>query len=112
MNDLEGAKAHLENDLVVMKSRRGASAISEDGIQKVLCVYKDIVMSKNITECKKFIEQFVHKVVVNYNTVKVILTLDGVVDSNGGREGTRTPDLLNASQALSRLSYTPMQELL
>ena len=31
----------------------------------------------------------------------------GVVD-----EGTRTPDLLNANQALSQLSYTPMQELI
>jgi hypothetical protein len=25
----------------------------------------------------------------------------------GGREGIRTPDLLNASQVLSQLSYTP-----
>ena len=29
------------------------------------------------------------------------------LDSNGGDKGIRTPDLLNAIQALSQLSYTP-----
>ena len=28
-------------------------------------------------------------------------------ESNGGAEGSRTPDLLNAIQALSQLSYGP-----
>ena len=28
---------------------------------------------------------------------------------NGGAEGTRTPDFLLAKEALSRLSYSPMQ---
>ena len=30
------------------------------------------------------------------------------LDSNGGDKGIRTPDLLNAIQALSQLSYTPV----
>ena len=30
-----------------------------------------------------------------------------LININGGAEGNRTPDLLNAIQALSRLSYGP-----
>ena len=33
--------------------------------------------------------------------------LHGYWDVNGGDEGDRTPDLLNAIQALSQLSYAP-----
>ena len=32
----------------------------------------------------------------------------GLLDSHGGDEGDRTPDLLTASQALSQLSYAPV----
>ena len=32
----------------------------------------------------------------------------GLLDSHGGDEGNRTPDLLTASQALSQLSYAPV----
>ena len=32
------------------------------------------------------------------------------VKQNGGDEEDRTPDLLNANQALSQLSYVPVEE--
>ncbi len=32
-------------------------------------------------------------------------------EKNGGAEGNRTPDLLNAIQALSQLSYSPTESL-
>lgn len=33
----------------------------------------------------------------------------GSLDSSGGREGIRTPDLTDANRVLSQLSYTPIQ---
>ena len=35
--------------------------------------------------------------------------LTQVPDFSGGAEGSRTPDLLNAIQALSQLSYNPVE---
>ena len=89
MNELENAKKQITDDLLAIKSKT-TSAISEDVIRKVLGAYKHHVTSKNIPECKKFIEKYVHKVIVSRDTVRVILTLDGVVDFNGGGGGIRT----------------------
>ena len=37
-------------------------------------------------------------------------TADSTLKRNGGDEEDRTPDLLNANQALSQLSYVPVEE--
>ena len=40
---------------------------------------------------------------------KDLLNSEGLCIHDGGDEGNRTPDLLTASQALSQLSYAPVQ---
>ena len=41
----------------------------------------------------------------NHLLIKIVLSIDGRL--LGGDEGNRTPDLLNANQTLSHLSYAP-----
>ena len=42
--------------------------------------------------------------------IKIVLSIDGRL--LGGDEGNRTPDLLNANQTLSHLSYAPIDAAL
>ena len=72
-----------------------------------------------LTERRAFIESFVKEIVVMPDDIPIPgrdaeeMALNGPVLSTvkfGGAEGNRTPDLLNAIQALSQLSYSPTGE--
>ena len=62
--------------------------------------------AKSFTEPRDYRGVFLYKKTVYYFTnipSKVLFYI-----AYGGDEGDRTPDLLNAIQALSQLSYAPM----
>ena len=84
---------------------------------------KEISAEADLTERKAFLRSFIERIEVNGSeaTIRYRLplpqggkTLDRVsvlpVDAPGGAEGIRTPDLLRAKEALSRLSYSPPRQ--
>ena len=81
---------------------------------------RDLLNESSLTERKAFIRSFVKEVRVTGDEVLVTYTIPMLprglaeeklpvlsIGHDGGAEGTRTPDLLRAKEALSQLSYSP-----
>jgi hypothetical protein len=84
-----------------------------------------LLEESEISERKAFLKSFIkritvdgEKVTVNYKLPLPDRSKDEFnlsvlpIDTSGGAEGIRTPYLLNAIEALSRLSYSPTENLL
>ncbi len=85
---------------------------------------RGLLSQGSLSEQKAFIRSFVKEVRVTGKEVLIIYTMplppNGVIHersgvlsivNDGGAEGTRTPDLLRAREALSQLSYSPFTML-
>ena len=81
---------------------------------------RNVLQERSLTEQRSFIRSFVKEVTIKGNEVTLEytfpMTKSGDQKENlgvlsivhvGGPEGSRTPDLLTASQTLSQLSYRP-----
>lgn len=81
---------------------------------------RSLLEESDFTERKAFLRSFVKRIDIDKDkaTVHYHLPLPNnenrkveaevlPIDTFGGAEGTRTPDLLGASEALSQLSYSP-----
>ena len=83
---------------------------------------RNLLNESKIAERKAFIKSFVKEIEVTGDTVVMRYTIpmakEGLLEESlgvprivrhGGAEGIRTPDLLRAREALSQLSYSPIQ---
>ena len=81
---------------------------------------KSLLEESDIIERKAFLRSLIKRIEINKDEVRVYYHLPLPQDKKrkvaaevlpivilGGAEGTRTPDLLRAKEALSRLSYSP-----
>lgn len=105
ITNLESKKVSLESQLIECQIKAEANMITVESITNYLLANMRLLKNKNLDTCKRLIQEFVEKVLVRKENIEVIMKI--TVDLHGGCKGTRTPDLLNANQALSQLSYTP-----
>ncbi len=89
--NLEKEKTELGIQLCHLKSTAKTKIIDEDTLSKVFSSYRFFVSNKDKKEIKKCIHQYVDKVLVFEDHVKVIFRLYIVVVMFGGDEGSRTP---------------------
>ncbi len=115
------AKAMLSERRVVLDDVETITAYAED--------MSEFLKTSELTESRAFIESFVKEIVVSPGSAVVRYTIPMPEDSRipgrdaeevalhspvlsivkyGGAGGTRTPYLLNAIEALSQLSYSPV----
>ena len=92
LTNLERVKANLESNLQEVKIKQEkVTVIDEKTIRKVLSVFQKFVHERNIPEIKKFIGQYVQRVEIFKDYIKVVLKSYIVVVTFGGGEGSRTP---------------------
>ena len=86
---------------------------------------RNLLSQSAIAERKSFIKSFVKEIVMTNDTAILKYTIPlpkaGVLEEHlgvlhiahhGGAEGSRTPDLLRAREALSQLSYSPIRQFI
>ena len=84
-NDLkqhEDRKRALEIFIDEMTLNNAVSMINEDMIYELVEASKEFVRTKNISECKNFIQSYVEKVIVNAENVEVVFKIH-VPSDNG-----------------------------
>ncbi|OLN33846.1 Recombinase [Desulfosporosinus metallidurans] len=93
LDRLELLKQNLEIKLNgIMNTQENIKVIDEETIKKILSEYKKHIHDRNTYEVKKFISQFVQKVEIYKDYIKVVLSLSHIiVVTFGGGEGTCTP---------------------
>lgn len=71
MKELEERKAQLE--LRISETElSNTKKIDEEQIRKIISIFKQFVMERNLPECKKFIHNYVQKVIIFKDRVEVI----------------------------------------
>ena len=124
---LEKLEVAAENARSVLSERR-AVLDNVDIIAAYAMDMSEFLMNSEITECRAFIRTFVREIAVNPGEAVIHYTIPTPKDSPlkggdaadvalrgpvmstvppSGAEGSRTPDLLRAKEALSHLSYSP-----
>jgi site-specific DNA recombinase len=116
IDEAEAARCEVEE---LLTNRRMQLADME---MVMRCVedLRGLLSQGSLSERKAFIRSFVKEVRVTGKEVLILYTMnlppDGATHErsgvlsivhDGGAEGTRTPDLLRAREALSQLSYSP-----
>lgn len=72
MDDLKDKKAKLEVAIKEQESRSQAPKITEEQVKQLFYLFREFVTQRNIPECKKFIQNYVDKVIVYKDHVEVI----------------------------------------
>ena len=116
-NQLQAARCEVEE---LLTNRRIQLADMEMVMRYVEDI-RGLLSQGSLSEQKAFIRSFVKEVRVTGKEVLIIYTMplppNGTIHEraevlsivhDGGAEGTRTPDLLRAREALSQLSYIPV----
>jgi site-specific DNA recombinase len=114
---LQGRKSELH---MLMTGERAEVATQQE-VAECAADFKELLQEGSLMERKAFVRSFVDEVRVTGEHVLVNYRLPAPLSKSsagkspvldivryGGAEGIRTPDLLLAKQALSRLSYSPV----
>lgn len=75
MEELKERKVYLEGKLVDIEARQSVSKVTEEDIRGLLTGFKEYVVTKNIPECKNFIQDFIKEVVVYKTHVEVVFNV-------------------------------------
>jgi len=75
MDELVDRKTSLEAQINEQEARRKVTRISEEQVRKLFSMFRSFVEERNIPECKKFIHNYVDKVVVYKDRVEVIFNV-------------------------------------
>lgn len=75
MNDLKNKKVKLEVAIKEQESRSQAPKIAEEQVKQLFSMFREVVTQRNIPECKKFIQNYVDKVIVYKDHVEVIFNV-------------------------------------
>ncbi len=103
IKNLQSEREALEVSIKLLKQQ---SLWTKEKIIKFILANKTAASETSKTAYARFlINKFVDQVILTPDDI--ILKYHFEVDNAGGPEGNRTPDLLNAIQALSQLSYKP-----
>ena len=115
-DELNKSKIQVEADMVV----RGVEQVDVAMVKTYAHDLRSLLEEADFTERKALLRSFIKRIEVNKKQVTVHYNLPipqdvpsseqvGVlpIETLGGAEGIRTPDLLRAREALSQLSYSP-----
>jgi site-specific DNA recombinase len=80
---LEDRKLFMEGYIKDMRMNSNASMISEETIRELLCRSQEFVRTRNIPECRNFIQSYVEKVIVYEGKVEVCFRIH--IPDNDGR---------------------------
>ena len=105
INGFVQQKEELEGSLAVV-STSANNLWTKDKIIKYMQKKKEALSSSDTATFKELINLFVNRIILTPDDIVVDYRFG--VDNHGGPKGNRTPDLLNAIQALSQLSYRPV----
>ena len=75
MEDLKDRKTKLEVTLIEIENRNQAPKITEELVKNLFSMFRGFVTERNIPECKKFIQNYVDKVIVYKGHVEVIFNV-------------------------------------
>ncbi|WP_088186817.1 recombinase family protein [Desulfosporosinus sp. FKA] len=75
MSELEDEKQSIEIFIQQLNAKNSTTQITEDNLRQILSVFKQFVTEKNIPECKKFIDNYVNKVLVYKDHIEVVFSL-------------------------------------
>lgn len=75
MDDLKDKKVKLEVAIKEQESRSQAPKIAEEQVKQLFSMFREFVTQRNIPECKKFIQNYVDKVIVYKDHVEVIFNV-------------------------------------
>ncbi|SET51690.1 site-specific DNA recombinase [Natronincola peptidivorans] len=75
MDELQGRKLKLEQNILEMENKSNASTIKEEQVKKLFSMFRDFVKERNLPECKKFVQNYVDKVIVYKDHVEVIFNV-------------------------------------
>ncbi len=120
-DDLGKARVQTEADLVL----EGVQHVDVETVKSYAQDLRSLLEESDFTQSKAFLRSFVKRIVINGSQAKIQYHLpmppDGKkmqsigvlpIDTFGGAGGVRTPYLLNAIQALSQMSYSPIPNIL
>ena len=77
MEALKDRKTKLESTLMEQEIKRQAPQITEEQVKNLFSIFRGFVRERNIPECKKFIQNYVDKVIVYKDHVEVNLDFRG-----------------------------------
>lgn len=87
MDELKGRKSDIEYKLIQFKSNELTQIVTEKNVRDLLKDFRGYVTSRNIPECKKFIQDFVKEVVVYKEHIEVIFNVSfSLLKKNDGIE--------------------------
>lgn len=75
MNELKDKKVKLEVAIKEQERRSQAPKIAEEQVKQLFSMFREFVTQPNIPECKKFIQNYVDKVIVYKDHVEVIFNV-------------------------------------
>ena len=75
MDELKNKKTDLEYKMTQLESKDMTQIITEEDVRSLLNNFSGYVISRNIPECKKFIQDFVKEVVVYKEHIEVIFNV-------------------------------------
>ena len=87
MDELKNRKSELEIKLSELKSDEITQVVTESDVRNLLNNFSSYVMSRDIPECKKFIQSFVKEVVIYKEHIEVTFNVSfSLLKNNHGVE--------------------------
>lgn len=84
MDELKNKKSYLEYKMTELESKDMAQIVTEVDVRSLLNNFSGYVISRNIPECKKFIQDFVKEVIVYKEHIEVIFNVSFDLFKNSG----------------------------
>ena len=91
LNKLQQEEMIIESQIFELEAKKETVTVSEDTLRKLFQDFHKFVNEKNLVELKKFVSQYVEKILVYGDNVKVVFRFYIIVVLIGGGEGICTP---------------------
>ncbi|MPN07471.1 hypothetical protein SDC9_154741 [bioreactor metagenome] len=106
IEELKARKLEVETTIIELNSDEKEVNVSEEDVRKLLNNFSSFVTSRNIPECKKFIQDFVKEVIVHKGHVEVIFNVTfNLLKSGKGVEVESKIDRYNLYESYSQSFY-------
>lgn len=102
MDELKNRKSELELKLSELKSDEITQVVTESDVRSLLNNFSGYVMSRNIPECKKFIQSFVKEVVIYKEHIEVTFNVSFSLFKNN--QGVEVKSKINRYDLYERYS--------
>ncbi len=103
IQELEASKVHINEKIATLEKEMNIEPINIEKLESLITSSKDFILTKNISECRKYIDSYINKVLVYTNKVEIIFNISTI--NTETNEASKLTSTITREDLYSKYKY-------